>query len=56
MCIGARVANNELYGIVSRLVQDYKIEMDSSNPPIDREIRLLNRPFPIPKLNFIKRK
>ena len=56
MCVGARIANNELYGIAARLVQDYKIKLDASNPPIERNVLLLMRPSPIPKLNFIKRK
>jgi cytochrome P450 len=55
MCLGARIAQYELMSLLTRLIQDYKIELADRSQPITARSSLLNLPHPFPKFKFSKR-
>jgi cytochrome P450 len=56
MCIGSRIANMEIYSMLSRVIQDYKLRIAPTSPPTLGSNSFLYRPTPFPELEFIPRK
>lgn len=56
MCIGARIAQIEIYTLISALIQKYHVELDPPNQEIGRLFRLVTRPNPTPTFKFTPRK
>jgi len=53
MCIGSNIAQVEARVILVRLLQDYKIVTDATEPPSMRQ-RTVVVPHPMPTLKFEK--
>mmetsp|Transcript_23127 Transcript_23127/g.28427 ORF Transcript_23127/g.28427 Transcript_23127/m.28427 type:complete len:512 (+) Transcript_23127:82-1617(+) len=53
-CLGARLAVNEMFAMVARLLQDYEITVAVPHERI--KMRLLRAPDPSPQLSFRRRK
>eukprot|EP01098_Paradermamoeba_levis_P012131 TRINITY_DN5252_c0_g1_i1.p1 TRINITY_DN5252_c0_g1~~TRINITY_DN5252_c0_g1_i1.p1 ORF type:complete len:383 (-),score=109.63 TRINITY_DN5252_c0_g1_i1:81-1229(-) len=56
MCIGSRVAEVELYSFITRLFQDYWVEVDPSSAPLKYKSLMTNKVFNKPKYFFNPRK
>eukprot|EP00475_Leptophrys_vorax_P007209 TRINITY_DN1456_c0_g1_i2.p1 TRINITY_DN1456_c0_g1~~TRINITY_DN1456_c0_g1_i2.p1 ORF type:complete len:517 (+),score=97.44 TRINITY_DN1456_c0_g1_i2:113-1663(+) len=54
-CLGAKLASIELLLFFSRLVQDFKVELDPPGQKWNYRSTLTNNPYPMPKLKFIAR-
>lgn len=52
MCVGARVAQNEMHSLLSRLVRDFELVMDPPDQDIQRTTKLLQVPDPVPQIRF----
>ncbi|KAL3905107.1 MAG: hypothetical protein SGILL_009812 [Bacillariaceae sp.] len=52
MCVGARVANNEMYSFLSKIVRDFEISMDPPDQEVGTAVKLLNVPDPFPSIRF----
>ena len=53
MCLGARLAKNELYSLVSRIIQDWEISV--VRPHERKEMKLLLQPVPSPSISVRRR-
>jgi cytochrome P450 len=54
-CIGARVAQMEIYVLLSRVIQDWRIELHPDSPEPQPMTQLTIRPSPSPRFIFTKR-
>ncbi|KAL3906740.1 MAG: hypothetical protein SGILL_009151, partial [Bacillariaceae sp.] len=54
MCVGARVAQNEMHSFLTRIVRDFEISLNdpSSTPEVGRAVKLLAVPDPFPSIRF----
>lgn len=53
MCVGARVAQNEIYAFVIRMVLDFELVLDPPDQPEPKRVpKLVVMPDPIPKIRF----
>ena len=53
MCVGARVAQNEINAFVIRMVLDFHLVLDPPDQPEpNRTVKLVNVPDPVPKIRF----
>ncbi|KAG7365365.1 cytochrome P450 [Nitzschia inconspicua] len=52
MCVGSRVAQNEMHSFLSQIVRDYEFEMDPPEQEIQRVAKLLQVPDPFPQIRF----
>eukprot|EP01006_Ploeotia_vitrea_P057489 TRINITY_DN68181_c3_g1_i1.p1 TRINITY_DN68181_c3_g1~~TRINITY_DN68181_c3_g1_i1.p1 ORF type:complete len:408 (-),score=44.41 TRINITY_DN68181_c3_g1_i1:365-1588(-) len=55
MCLGARVAAIEVKAATSRVIQDFQMKLDPPDQKVEREMRLLTCPNPVPKFQFVRR-
>eukprot|EP00475_Leptophrys_vorax_P046424 TRINITY_DN9961_c0_g1_i1.p1 TRINITY_DN9961_c0_g1~~TRINITY_DN9961_c0_g1_i1.p1 ORF type:complete len:488 (-),score=97.33 TRINITY_DN9961_c0_g1_i1:419-1882(-) len=55
MCMGARIAQNEITSLIARLVQDYKVELAEPETKVEVKSSIFHSPSPFPKYKFIKR-
>eukprot|EP00475_Leptophrys_vorax_P028198 TRINITY_DN406_c0_g1_i1.p1 TRINITY_DN406_c0_g1~~TRINITY_DN406_c0_g1_i1.p1 ORF type:complete len:592 (-),score=132.84 TRINITY_DN406_c0_g1_i1:22-1797(-) len=55
MCLGARIAQLEIMAIVTRLIQDYKLEMADPNAKFRVISTLFNEPDPFPRFKLTPR-
>jgi len=56
MCLGARVASNEMYSLICRLLQDYRLELTPNHPEVGYLPRFFYVPETSPQIQFIPRK
>lgn len=52
MCVGARVAQNEIHSFVSRICQDFKMTLDPLEQDIQSVSKLVQTPDPSPQIRF----
>jgi cytochrome P450 len=52
MCVGSRVAQNEMHSFLSRVVRDFEISLDPPNQEVGRSTKLLQVPDPFPSIRF----
>jgi cytochrome P450 len=52
MCVGARIAQNEIHSLVSKLCRDFELSLDPPNQQIERVPKLLMTPDPAPRIRF----
>jgi cytochrome P450 len=55
MCLGARIAQYEIMSLLTRIIQDYKIELADQPETIKVKSSMLNLPHPFPKFRFSRR-
>eukprot|EP00746_Dinoflagellata_sp_MGD_P138910 gnl/MRDRNA2_/MRDRNA2_72466_c0_seq1.p1 gnl/MRDRNA2_/MRDRNA2_72466_c0~~gnl/MRDRNA2_/MRDRNA2_72466_c0_seq1.p1 ORF type:complete len:585 (-),score=96.94 gnl/MRDRNA2_/MRDRNA2_72466_c0_seq1:272-1825(-) len=53
MCLGARLAKNEIFSVITRIVQDWEISVD--RPHERKEMKLLLQPVPAPSIKLRRR-
>jgi hypothetical protein len=56
MCAGARVAELEILSFMSRLIQDFKVDVAPGSPIPELATYLTIKPDPKPTYTFTKRK
>jgi hypothetical protein len=48
-----RVAQNEIHALLIKIILDYELVLDPPDQPkTERVIKLLQTPFPVPKIRF----
>lgn len=52
MCVGARLAQNEIHSFVSAVCRNFELTLDPPNQKIGSAPRLVNTPFPSPRIRF----
>jgi len=53
ICIGKRLVENEVYQLVSRLVQDHEIKLAPGQPKIEKKTKIFTEPNYVPKFVFV---
>lgn len=52
MCVGSRVAQNEMHSFLSQIVRDYELALDPPDQEIKSTVKLLTVPDPFPQIRF----
>jgi cytochrome P450 len=52
MCVGARVAQNEINSFVTRICQDFKMTLDPPQQDVKSVSKLVMTPDPSPRIKF----
>jgi cytochrome P450 len=52
MCVGSRIAQNEIHSFLSQICRDYELVLDPPDQTIGRTEKLLTVPDPFPQIRF----
>lgn len=52
MCVGARVAQNEIHTLISRVCHDFRLALDPPEQEVQSVAKLVNTPVPAPRIHF----